>query len=282
MRAVHDQRRAAHLAAGQSLDGAELLEVVVESGPQEIETRNAGHEPAQVGELLRRGEDVGPDALPIRAAQGALGLEQLTHGEPRKASHDLALEPHDGPAGEEPDGQVGELGLVGLGDGDLEDERPHAVGMARRELDGARPAAGDGVDGCGVDREHIQQRGHGIGLLRERPTGSDGRAEVAGARRRDGPEAGRLERFPEDARGMPSRRAVEEHDVGGLAAPRELDGPARGLDHLRGRVVRLGHRSPPGPGTGAGRHGSKVHVRGSRPGSAFASSTTTLGVSSCR
>ena len=137
------------------------------------------------------------------------------------------------PAGEEPDGQVGDLRLVGVRDGHLEDQRPNPVRVARRELDAGRPAARDGIGGDRVDRERIQHRGHGVGLLLERAPGVERRPQVAGPRRRDGPEARRLERLAQDARVVPLRCPVEDHDVGGLATTRDFDGPARRPDHFR-------------------------------------------------
>ena len=73
--AVHDQRRAAHLVEGQLFDGAELFDIVVESGAEQIEGRSIGQDPSQVRKLLWACENIGGHAGPLRRTERALDLQ---------------------------------------------------------------------------------------------------------------------------------------------------------------------------------------------------------------
>ena len=73
--AVHDQRGAAHLVEGQLFDGAELFDIVVPSGAEQIEGRRVGQGPSQVLKFLRAGENIGGHAGPVCRIQRTLDLQ---------------------------------------------------------------------------------------------------------------------------------------------------------------------------------------------------------------
>ena len=134
---------------------------------------------------------------------------------------------------------AGISGGIGLRDRDLEDEGPGAVRMASGELNAARSAARDSVDGDLVNLQRIEQRRGGVGLFGERATGRQWRPQVPRARGRDRPESGLLQRLANEARVMSLRGAVQDQDVGRDAMDGVFNRASCGLDDLRRGVERF-------------------------------------------
>jgi hypothetical protein len=70
-----------------------------------------------------------------------------------------------------------------LGNGRLKHQAPHTLGMAQRELQGRRSAARGAYDADLIQAEQVQQAGHRVSRLFWGGSGSQRRAQIAGAGR---------------------------------------------------------------------------------------------------
>ena len=243
--AVDDQGGGRDALELERPDLAEPRGVVVHAGAAvRVVGRGGGHREHQrplalVGERLRR------ELLELPLGEVALGLQRARDRGPGGVRREESQEPVPGRG-------VHHQPLVEAlrADGELlahrrrRDQPGDAFGMAHGEPVPAGPAAGPREDADPVGAERVEQGRVEVGLLIDPLPPVEGRAEVAGTRRRDDGEAGVHEEAPH-RQGLvgPAGHAVDHEDRRALARTRDLDRTEGRLHHLRD-----------GCGGGLGRH----------------------------
>ncbi len=179
------------------------------------------------------------DARPLRLVEGALCPQQAFDGGLREALEHPQGQPRYLIGRGHPHEPTGEIHDHGLRHGTRQEQSRCAVRVPRSELDGGGTAPGDAVRHDPVDAERVEQRGHRVRLLGERPSGRERPAQVARTRDFQAADAGVGERVVASLV-VATRRAVQEQDGGGGARHQVFHGPPGGRGDLR--WGRLTHR----------------------------------------